>query len=386
MSLLLATANASMFASRAKMPTVPKHLTPSLSELNLAPIPDDVVKSTENLVDWIHQGRPPTPVVEVDDDRVAKEKAIAAGRMRRSRELIGSTSLPALPKLTVRMPTRPTTADLLERQQQKMAAANPAPAPRKPRIRGIASRGRASDAAAASSASRRGASAGGGRVGYTPPAPPGLRRERSQMLAKLAVAETVGLDTSNTWRYAGKLNTAGSVANVSRRALARHRQLREALKQQLAAERVPTPQFAARRDLPPTNELPEPPPIQDEAAALSAPLKYWAPSSASAKCPSYMFHEPGPEVRESLAILEEMRWPGGRKRLETRHAEEVVKASMRHQVEEEKRLADGAATKVQEAYRNKMGATRRGEDQEAPSEQGEAVGEADPEASQGEER
>ena len=100
-----------------------------------------------------------------------------------------------------------------------------------------------------------------------------------------------------------------------------------------------------------------------------------------------MFHEPGPEVRgESLAILEEMRWPGGRKRLETRHAEEVVKASMRHQVEEEKRLADGAATKVQEAYRNKMGATRRGEDQEAPSEQGEAVGEADPEASQGEER
>ena len=129
---------------------------------------------------------------------------------------------------------------------------------------------------------------------------------------------------------------------------------------------MPTPQFAARRDLPPTNELPEPPPIQDEAAALSAPLKYWAPSSASAKCPSYMFHEPGPEVRESLAILEEMRWPGGRKRLETRHAEEVVKASMRHQVEEEKRLGRRRGDKVQEAYRNKMGATRRARTRRRP--------------------
>ena len=58
-------------------------------------------------------------------------------------------------------------------------------------------------------------------------------------------------------------------------------------------------------------------------------------------------------VDGSPAILEEMRWPGGRKRLEVRHAEEVARATRQYQVEEEKKLADSAATRVQGAFRSK---------------------------------
>jgi hypothetical protein len=144
----------------------------------------------------------------------------------------------------------------------------------------------------------------------------------------------------------------GDMGNIARRALARRRQLRNALKKQLADERVPTPQFAARRELPSSGALPEPP-SEEEGDSLLSALKYYAPSSASAKCPAYMFHEPGPEVRESLAILEEMRWPGGRRRLEVRHAQEVGNATRRFEVEREKEIADKAASTVQTAFRNK---------------------------------
>ena len=120
--------------SRASLPTrrsrdvvhvePPTHLNHSLSELDLKPMMPSA-SSTQELIEWIHSGRPPTPEQQVDDEDVAKKKAIMAGRQRRSHQLIGSSSLPELPTLQVRMPTRPTTADLPERQRRRIAEANP---------------------------------------------------------------------------------------------------------------------------------------------------------------------------------------------------------------------------------------------------------------------
>ena len=179
--------------------------------------------------------------------------------------------------------------------------------------------------------------------------PPYLATSRAKRLARLQVEGTAGLDSSNSWRYAGRLNTMSDVGNLSRRALARHRQLKEALHRTLDDERVDTPRFAARRDLPPSAGLPEAPPPEE---SLHTALKYWAPSTASKRCPSYLFHEPGIKVRESLAILEEMRWPGGRARLSSRHAAEVQRAQQTWDIEAEKKTADDAASKVQRFYRS----------------------------------
>lgn len=174
------------------------HLTHSLSELDLSPM---IPSSTQELLEWINEGRPPTPEKQqVDDEEVAKKKAFLAGRQRRSHQLLGSTSLPELPALHVRMPTRPTTADLQERQRRQLAAANPSPEDKRSRKKGR-SPGRASVAAAAASAERKGQ----GAVGYTPPQPPTLRSQRSQRLAKMAVVDSVGLDSTSTWRFAGQV-------------------------------------------------------------------------------------------------------------------------------------------------------------------------------------
>ena len=49
----------------------PTHLRHSLSELDLS-LPS--ANSTQNLVEWIHAGRPPTPEKQVDDEAIAKKK------------------------------------------------------------------------------------------------------------------------------------------------------------------------------------------------------------------------------------------------------------------------------------------------------------------------
>ena len=297
----------------------------------------------EQFFDWINNGRAITPEPDVDGEEVAKEKAIVAGRERRALQLLGSTSLPALPKLQPRKLVRPTTADIVAKAEAEARAAAPPPEPpifvrRKPKTPKTPKTPQVPPGAAGSSS----APAAG--------APAGLSNARSKRMARMAMGDAVGLDTTHQWAYAGKLNTMSDVGNISRRALARHRQLRQALQQTLDEERVPTPQFAARRELPPRDRLPVAPPPEE---ALTSALKYWAPSGAVEKCPSFMFHEPGMQVRESLAILEELRWPGGRKRLQARHADEMEAAQQRWKVEEEKKLANDSASKVQRGWRSR---------------------------------
>jgi hypothetical protein len=227
-----------MQQSNATIVEPPPHLKHSLFDLDHSMVAKPFESSTRELAEWISKGRPPTPDSKgMDGPHIAKQNQILAGRQRRTHQLIGSSSLPVLPALRVRMPTRPTSADLDERRLRHLAAANP-------------------------EASER----------------------RNAMMVELG--------------------------NVGRRAIARRRQLRDT-------------------------------------------LEYAAPSAASAEfVSSYMFHEPGAELRESLAILEEMRNPGGRRRLEMRHAEEVAEATRRFEIEREGDVhkEHRAASTVQSAF------------------------------------
>jgi hypothetical protein len=144
--------------------------------------------------------------------------------------------------------------------------------------------------------------------------------------------------------------SVSGVSHVSRQMLARHRQLRQALHDALEHERVPTPQFAARREIPQTvGQLPEVPP---ESAAQT--LRYYAPASTSAKCRSYFFHEPGERVRESLAVLAELRAKDGgaaRRRMQIRHRREVDHAQAAWELHRATGVVEAAATTVQGAWR-----------------------------------
>ena len=134
-------------------------------------------------------------------------------------------------------------------------------------------------------------------------------------------------------------------------------------------ERVPTPQHAAKRELPPCAPPPSTPPEEEEGL----PLQYWAPRAATAKLPHYMFHEPGVKLRESLLHLEEMRGPprrgrgrrgggglgvdGGRGKAE-RHQEEMRRAQeeaaallAQQDADDEVEEQNGAASTVQKAWR-----------------------------------
>ena len=151
--------------------------------------------------------------------------------------------------------------------------------------------------------------------------------DRAARDAAATAAVGLGLDDSSKWRYAGGMvSSQAELAQTARRALARNRYIREALNRTLELERVPTPQHAARRELPPpSRKLEGADPFEvDEREILS--LRYWAPPSAVKKMPHYLFHEPGPRVRQSLLVLEEMRGRGGHGRLEARHRQEVLDA------------------------------------------------------------
>lgn len=185
---------------------------------------------------------------------------------------------------------------------------------------------------------------------------------RAARQAHAATATGIGLDSTSTWRYAGKLASSADLQHVARRALARRQALADAITRSLELERVDTPQHAARRDLPPPSRLPEMP-SQEVADEATLQLRYWTPPSALEKMPHYVFHEPGPRVRESLLVLEELRGKGGRGRrlrLEARHREETARARERaammvrdHDIDQE---AGRAASTVQRAWRGRGGA------------------------------
>ena len=65
------------------------------------------------------------------------------------------------------------------------------------------------------------------------------------------------------------------------------------------------------------------PPLKKELS-----LRYFCPPGAKAKLPSYIYHEPGERVRESLATLAEERARGRRDALQRRHRDEVKTAKM----------------------------------------------------------
>lgn len=82
----------------------------------------------------------------------------------------------------------------------------------------------------------------------------------------------------------------------------RAQQLRERLHLEHATMRVPTPQYAARRDMPPPFRMN--PRVPSEAPASHG----WQPADAAEKLgDDYMFHEPGEEVRSNLEQLEAWR-------------------------------------------------------------------------------
>ena len=90
----------------------------------------------------------------------------------------------------------------------------------------------------------------------------------------------------------------------SRLAFGRRCQLTDAVDALLSEARLPTPQFAARRELPPRNARTYP------TVPLEEPGSYgWQPPKAD-RLEGYIYHEPGQRVRESLLMLEEWRRAG----------------------------------------------------------------------------
>ena len=182
------------------------------------------------------------------------------------------------------------------------------------------------------------------------------RRAREQL--NQSVAEHVGLDTNNPWRYSARLSQMSEVVYVARRAMARRREVRNALQKATEQRRVPTPQFAAQRDLPESPSLPAVP-TPSHRLGLGSSISYWAPATTSAKHPSYMYHEPGQRVRESLLILEELRSKSKtkalarRRAMELRHVHDVHGASVRCKTDHEMRILNGAARSLQHSWQQR---------------------------------
>ena len=181
---------------------------------------------------------------------------------------------------------------------------------------------------------------------------------RAQRLTRAATSTALELDSTSSWRYAGKLAAQADMVHVTRRALARHQLLRDALSKSLENERVDTPQWAAGRELPVRGAVPEVPAgIEEAVEEATLTLRYWAPPHAVAKMPHYIFHEPGKQVRESLLALEELRGRGGRGRLEARYRDEVMRArrhaaAMVHEQDIDQEAGKAAST-VQRAWRDR---------------------------------
>lgn len=156
------------------------------------------------------------------------------------------------------------------------------------------------------------------------------------------------LSVSSSWRFANSRAAQPAIAHVSRQALAHDRALRASLRAALEQERVPTPQFAARRDLPAGAGLPRTA-EHDSGAAM----RYWAPPSSSSRLDGYMFHEPGVRVRDNLYYLEELKGrPANRQRIEARHRVEVRAARARWRDEVQQHREHHAASTVQRAWRS----------------------------------
>lgn len=159
-------------------------------------------------------------------------------------------------------------------------------------------------------------------------------------------SNNTALGAESAFGYSIKVEELSNLANDARQDAARRKEVRDALQATFEQNRVPTPQFAARRDLPqlslPDFEL------QPDIMGHQSP---WIPPTTSKRLENYLFHEPGPRVRESLHTLEELRGAHKRRELEMRHREEAMRLQWRCEAEQARDVLEGAASKVQSTWR-----------------------------------
>ena len=321
----------------------------------------DVVGIQEDFFDWIMKGPPGTPrTPKQEDSRLQSPKtggprpSLKAGSTSQP-NMRGSTSLPNIPRRSTLAPAAaaPTAAKPAKKKSP------PGPASMRGSSRNLLGNVPAGAPDGASPGGLHGSGKGHKKQrGFLT-----KHQEKAQQSMHKSTAQTLGLDTSSSWKYSGKLSTFPEFAKITRQAMYRHKQMLDDLEEVLALERVPTPQHAAGRELVPNLGLPEMP-----GEATLHPMQYIQPSSAViARMPHYLYHEPGEKVRESLLVLEHLRRShrGGGKygtyaQLEKRHHERMVAAHANaealHEHHDRTEMAYHAAGRVQNAWRERAAA------------------------------
>ena len=122
-----------------------------------------------------------------------------------------------------------------------------------------------------------------------PPRRPQLDRSLMQMRWQQAVQKAAPDHATDFYR-------------ATSQAMGRQRQYLDAVDEMLEVLRVPTPEFARSGQLPPLSLATQP-----NVPSCLPPSYGWQPPNAHEKLESYMYHEPGDRVRESLKILAEWR-------------------------------------------------------------------------------
>jgi len=132
------------------------------------------------------------------------------------------------------------------------------------------------------------------------------------------------------------LKTKPAERGDSLAAVARANAIREDIHRHLLAGRVPTPEWAAKRELPSI-------PLQLPMLTHDEPPSYgWQPPGAAARLgEAYFYHEPGGRVRRNLATLKHWRDDSERWRRDAAR----LRASVRRSTHESKRLVDQVMTR-----------------------------------------